>query len=65
MAEITNPRTILTASQIFKEGAEITAFKILDDPQILKEIEETIQRQKEVLKLTEVDEESLRRVIHL
>ena len=56
----------VNASQILKQGAQLTVVKLSpDDSNVKKMIEETRQRQEEVLKLKEVDQEGLKTVIQL
>ncbi|MBK9984476.1 MAG: hypothetical protein IPP15_19265 [Saprospiraceae bacterium] len=55
----------ITASQILVEGAQLTVTHLTNDVDTLKLIDETKQKQAEVLKLKEVDQDRLRMVVQL
>ncbi len=55
----------LQESQILVKDAKLTAVRLVETAEIRKLIEETRQKQEEILKLKEVDQERLRMVVQL
>jgi hypothetical protein len=55
----------LQISQFLVPGAEIKAVKLRQSAAVKQAIEETIQQQAEILKLKNVDQETLKLVVQL
>lgn len=54
-----------TAASVLVQGADIKAFKLKNTPAVKKAIELTMQKQVEVLKLKDVDQDRLKMVVKL